>query len=101
MRKLDMNNKELKEMEGNDIVSILQESVCLVEFTKVNGDPRIMKCTLMTDKIPAPVVHPAETRYPQLKKEKDYTKAISVWDMDKNAWRSFRVDLFKSIEKVV
>ena len=92
-------------MNRNEIMSILEGSICLVEFTKVNGDPRVMKCTLMSDKLPAPKpVHPAETRHPVLaekKERKENTTVISVFDVDKNDWRSFRVDLFKSIEKVV
>lgn len=88
-------------MNSNEIVSMLEESICLVEFTKVNGEPRIMKCTLMSDKIPVKPIHPAETRHPQLTvKERDTSKVISVFDVEKNGWRSFRVDLFKSIEKV-
>lgn len=82
-------------MNSNEIVSMLEESICLVEFTKVNGENRVMKCTLMSDKIPVKPIHPSETRYPQMK-----DKVISVWDVEKDGWRSFRVDLFKSIEKV-
>lgn len=90
-------------MNRNEIMSILEESICLVEFTKVNGEQRIMKCTLMSDKLPMKPIHPAETRHPELlntEEKKENTKVISVFDMEKNDWRSFRVDLFKSIEKV-
>jgi len=97
-------------MKPAEIVELLKENVCVIKFEKVNGEKRTMKCTLLEDMIPeaSKVIHPAETRYPQLSEldsaiephpEKDRT-VISVYDLENNGWRSFRINFLESIEKV-
>ena len=65
------------------IVEALKANVCEVTFTKVNGEVRTMPCTLREDLVPA-----YERKTP-VKKESD---TISVWCLDKQEWRSFRLD---------
>lgn len=65
----------------------LQQSVCELFFKKVNGSIRHMTCTLRTADLPmieqAKVAVSAESANPEV---------IPVWDLDKQAWRSFRVN---------
>ena len=69
------------------IVTALKHSVCEVTFTKVNGETRTMPCTLRED------IVPVYERKTPVKEATDKEKAtLSVWCIDKNAWRSFRVD---------
>jgi len=71
----------------NEIIEALQEHKCIVKFTKVNGEVREMPCTLREDIVP---------KYERKTPMKDATgknqNVLSVWCLDKNEWRSFRVD---------
>lgn len=73
-------------MDEKVLKDALHNGVVVVSFTKANGESRDMRCTLRSDLIPAtPIV---EGKTP--KKENPDVQA--VWDMDKQAWRSFRLD---------
>lgn len=70
----------------------LKKNVVEVIFTKVNGDDRVMRCTLMPDYLPEQT--DIEERAPR----KD---AVAVWDLEKGAWRSFRIDSIKSVSSIL
>jgi hypothetical protein len=70
----------------------LKENVVEVIFAKVNGDERVMRCTLMREYLPEQT--DIEERAPR----KD---AVAVWDLEKGAWRSFRVDSIKSVSSIL
>ena len=76
-------------MNRDEILTALKKGITTVVFTKVDGSQRTMNCTL-------------NSRYLPEQKETDGKgksgASISVWDTDKNAWRSFRVD---SVLKVI
>jgi hypothetical protein len=81
----EMNKREM-------IKDALRTSILVVEFVKADGETRQMRCTLRSDLVPVtPIV---EGKNP--KKENPDVQA--VWDLGKNAWRSFRFD---SINEVV
>ena len=62
---------------------LLTHGVYDVTFTKVNGETRVMPCTLDPKRLPpAPVKESTRER-------KDDT--LSVWCVDKQEWRSFKV----------
>ena len=65
-----------------------------VTFTKVDGTLRVMKCTLEESKIPK--VEIKENAKPR--KVSDSTKALRVFDLDKNEWRSFTIKNITKIE---
>lgn len=73
------------------IRNLLRESVVEITFTKTDGTSRVMKCTL------------SEEFLPQITKESGSTTktpnpdVCPVWDMENQAWRSFRWD---SITKI-
>tara|TARA_B100000927_G_C16416902_1_gene449671 strand:+ start:670 stop:936 length:267 start_codon:yes stop_codon:yes gene_type:complete len=71
----------------SEMVDMLRQKVCQVRFIKVNGEERDMQCTLKEDLIPGD------------KKPKDDDQGvqatigvIKVFDVDKQDWRSFKVD---------
>jgi hypothetical protein len=65
--------------------TLLVKGVYEVTFTKVNGETRSMPCTLDPSHLPpAPIKENAKTR--ELKVD-----VMSVWCLDKNEWRSFKV----------
>jgi len=92
----------------------------IVTFTKKDGDERKMLCTLKEDLIPkAEVAHPTGTDNPidfpsgktpveekldellkdMPKKERKVNEnALPVFDLNANAWRSFRWDSITDVE---
>ena len=74
------------------LVEGLKRNLMKVVFTKANGEERIMNCTLHDS------VLPESTMLESTKKVNPDT--ISVWDIDANGWRSFRMDSIKDIKVV-
>lgn len=66
------------------IQSLLSENVCAVTFTKVNGEQRIMPCTLMPNLLPR-VEKAMAVQRPQ------NPETMSVWCVDQQGWRSFKL----------
>lgn len=67
-----------------------------VEFTKADGTSRKMMCTLMPEYLPAMAIGETVRHVPR--KENDDT--LAVWDLEKDAWRSFRVDSIVKISYI-
>ncbi len=72
-------------MEREFLVENLRRNVCWVSFRKAKGELRDMRCTLNPELMG------------QYEKKTERTKPVNeltlpVWDMDKNEFRSFRVD---------
>ena len=74
-----------------DVMSVTEVTVT---FTKLDGTERVMRCTLQPEKLP--VVELTEGVKPR--KETVSTKAIRVFDLDKQEWRSFTVKNLKRVE---
>ena len=70
---------------AEELKAILANGVHEVTFTKLNGETRIMPCTLDHALLPPQQVTES-TKTRALKSE-----TLSVWCMDKQQWRSFRV----------
>lgn len=77
------------------ITSELHKGVAEVSFTKVNGDTRIMECTLKHDLLP--VADMPKKKTDRVKKPND--KVLSVWDVNAKGWRSFRVENVFDVKK--
>ena len=71
----------------NEIKQEMKTGVVLVTFTKANGDERVMECTLAEYLLP-------ETTQPSSNNE----DVCVVFDLEANAWRSFRYDCVTSVE---
>ena len=83
---------DIQTLSKSNVLNMLQNGIVNVKFTKADGSERLMKCTLAEG-----IVKPHE-------KETDREKAannniISVWDVEKDAWRSFRLDTVLEIYK--
>tara|TARA_B110000263_G_scaffold246012_2_gene256441 strand:- start:448 stop:717 length:270 start_codon:yes stop_codon:yes gene_type:complete len=74
------------------LVEGLRKDVLTINFTKVNGEERVMNCTLNETLLPEAITSDSE--------KKENLDVIAVWDTDKDAWRSFRVDSVNSIKIV-
>lgn len=83
---MEQNIKDLRE----GLLGFLSTEIVTISFLKTNGEQRKMKCTLN----PKFIENNYEKKTERTKKEND--EVIAVWDCDKQAWRSFRVDSVKS-----
>ena len=71
----------------SEMVDMLRQQVCQVRFIKVNGEERDMQCTLKNDLIPENKKPTADDNGVQAT-----LGVIKVFDIDKQDWRSFRVE---------
>ena len=75
-------------MKRETLIKNLQNKVMKITFTKVNGDERVMDCTLQEHMVPP--------TSPENRKENE--EVLPVFDIDKGSWRSFRLDSITNIE---
>lgn len=71
--------------------NVLVNSEVSVSFEKKDGTLREMRCTLNPS-----VVTPYEKKTERTRSEND--SVLSVFDLDKNDWRSFRLDSVRSVK---
>jgi bifunctional DNA-binding transcriptional regulator/antitoxin component of YhaV-PrlF toxin-antitoxin module len=77
--------KKREKLTKSEMTEVLKNHVCVVSFEKVDGEFRKMRCTLMESYLPTIESSKGSPRiFPD--------NVIPVWDIDKGAWRSFRVD---------
>jgi hypothetical protein len=72
-----------------DLIKLLKEKVVTIKFKKKDDSIRKMICTLSEDYLPQ-LEEVTESGEKRTKKENPNT--LPVWDLEKLAWRSFRVD---------
>ena len=80
-----------------DLKNLLAHNVITVDFTKVNGDRRVMTCTLRED------MKPRATKSDSLSQKAVRETAdavVSVWDVNARGWRSFRYDRVNNVDIV-
>ena len=80
-----------------DLKLQLEQNVVVVDFTKLNGDKRVMTCTLRED------IKPPATKTDTMsqKKVREISDAVvSVWDVNAKGWRSFRYDRINAVDIV-
>lgn len=75
------------------IKQTLLEKECEVEFKKINGDIRKMHCTLK------PELLPKVEKENKQKKTKNL-EILSVFDLDKKSWRSFKIENIISVKEM-
>jgi len=71
---------------------LLRNNIVTITFTKVDGTERTMKCTLLGEYVPN-----AATNGRVLLNESTNVQNISVWDVEANDWRSFRINSVKNV----
>ena len=75
-------------MNREILIKNLQKRTMRITFTKVNGEERVMDCTLQEHMVPP--------TNPDNRKENE--TVLPVWDINKGEWRSFRLDSVTNIE---
>lgn len=71
------------------LIEVLKDNVCVVSFKKKDGTNRNMKCTLKENIIPKAT---KEDPLSQKKIRALNEEVLPVWDVEKDGWRSFRID---------
>ena len=83
--------------QRDTILNDLREYVIEVTFTKVNGEQRIMRCTLRPELLPPKYAE-------EITEEKTFQQTnpevIAAWDVQAGGWRSFRVDSVSYVQNV-
>ena len=75
------------------LIDLLRNNIVSVTFTKVSGEERVMRCTLLAEHIPN-----ASTQNGEIVIEsKNSSNNVAVWDVEANGWRSFRVASVKNV----
>ena len=71
-----------------ELIKLLKKEVVEVTFTKLNGDERVMPCTLI------------ESFFPDPKKEAEQRneKTVAVWSVESKGFRSFRYDRVTNVK---
>ena len=83
----------MENLNKDVIIENLHKGVCTVTFTKVNGEERVMQCTLSESLLPAQT-----DVEEQIQKKKPNPDVLAVWDTVAEGWRSFRWDSVKDFK---
>ena len=78
------------EIEKNWLLGLLRSEIVALTFIKKDGSERIMKCTLVEQKIPLEFA-------PKGVERAKNDASVAVFDLENNGWRSFRWDSLKDI----
>jgi hypothetical protein len=87
----DLDTDEKREYMNH----MLTEDILMVKFTKKNGNPRKMYCTLQDEFVPEHKKYFSESNT-----RKNNLEVLAVFDMEKADWRSFRMDSITAFEIV-
>ena len=80
-----------------ELKTLLEHNVVTVDFLKLNGDRRVMTCTLRSD------IKPKATKtdpITQTAVRETAEPVVSVWDVNAQGWRSFRYERINSVDVV-
>ena len=88
---VECDEKQLKKFRTWLVGVLKLNSPLTIKFEKKDGTLREMKCSLAEE-----VVVPYEKKTEKTKQKNDDT--LSVWDCEKNAWRSFNLRSIKLIQ---
>tara|TARA_B110000879_G_C11025244_1_gene452580 strand:+ start:420 stop:710 length:291 start_codon:yes stop_codon:yes gene_type:complete len=89
-------SKEKQMYSYDKVVNQLKSNVLQVTFDKVNGERRVMPCTLQMDYMP----ELSESNISQVDARSVNKSVIRAFAIDKQSWRSFRVDNISAIEVI-
>jgi hypothetical protein len=70
------------------LIELLRKEVVEVTFTKLDGDERVMPCTLIESFCPDPKKETTQKN----------DKVVAVWAIESKGFRSFRYDRVKTVK---
>jgi hypothetical protein len=83
--------------ERDAVIRDLRQNVIEVTFIKINGEQRVMRCTLDPQYLP-PNYDPQHLD--EQHKKKENLSTIAAWDLNAQGWRSFRVDSVQYLQSL-
>lgn len=83
-------------MMKEKVLDALHNGICVITFTKKNGEERVMSCTLSEEFLPEQI-----DLEEAIQKKKPNPEVLAVWDTDAGGWRSFRWDSLKDFKKEI
>ena len=83
---------ESEVISKSNIERLLKDTIIEVKFKKTDGTERLMKCTLLPQYI---IPHENKTG----REKKINEDIVSVWEGEKEGWRSFRYDSVIAVYK--
>lgn len=78
--------------ERDTLLKDLRVNLLEVHFTKTNGETRVMRCTLQPHMLPEEYRVSADQQKEERTFHSENPDVLAVWDVEANAWRSFRID---------
>lgn len=84
----------------DEILKDLRNYVIEVHFDKVNGEHRVMRCTLRPDLLPPSYNNDINEQTQEKEFHQTNPDVIAAWDVQKGGWRSFRIDNVKYVQNV-
>jgi hypothetical protein len=84
------------ELNKEAVLDALHAGICVVTFTKKNGNERVMSCTLNEEFLPEQLAVEELTNT-----RKGNPDVLAVWDTGIGEWRSFRWDSVKDFKKEI
>ena len=82
----------------DQLLKDLREFVIEITFNKVNGDQRMMRCTLEPSYLPA---NYNSQHLDEQHRKPENLDVIACWDVQANGWRSFRIENVTYAQTVV
>ena len=76
------------ETSKSALEQLLKREILEINFNKKDGTPRTMICSLKHEFLPKKEISSDEP----LKTKKENPNVVSVWDLEKDNFRSFRLD---------
>jgi len=93
-----------KNMNRDEIVDILHNNIANITFTKVNGDVRVLKGTLLDQYLPQKEVDSSGVDIEPISETQERKatndNVVVAFDIDNDGYRSFRVDSVTSVQIV-
>lgn len=83
--------------QRDKLLQDLKSAVCEVTFTKVNGETRVMRCTLDPRYIPQQI---NEKHLDDQHRKPENLDVIACWDVNANGWRSFRIENVQYVQEI-
>ena len=79
----------------SEVKDVLVKDLVEVTFTKINGDERVMTCTLQPETLPKVVIKEGEEKKERVIKHPE--NSLAVFDTKAEGWRSFLIRNITSI----
>lgn len=78
----------------SEVIELLKENVCKVQFTKRDGSLRVLKGTLNAAYLPDPVGSESGS---ESKATRNNENNVVVFDLENEAWRTFNIERLNEI----